>query len=181
MGPAYEGRMNPADAEVTYFLTLSRGSFWLAGGDSALAITYFRDWRTALLRAREAHNLGQPQYGAALEDLFRGGAISFSNNPQETQRLSRVVLTTRPFRNAVLETLRNFTLSRTGTGQLELGPRTTARGDEVAPTRGRDLPLIVRRSGSAGQRVRLVGAAYVHGVMYGEWWDQKKCWAMEFV
>jgi hypothetical protein len=177
----HQSHVQPADAEVACFLTLCRGTFWLTSGDAAKAMMYFREWRSMLLVVRQAQKQGQDQYTFAVNELFRGSAMSFNPNGQVTQRYTSTILMTQPFRNAVLETLRNFTLGRTGAGLLVLGPRAATVRDEVALMRGCDLPLVVRRSEATSGKVQLVGAAYIHGVMSGEWWDEKRCQALQFV
>ena len=48
---------------------------------------------------------------------------------------------------------------------LGLGPTCTAAGDQIFLLIGSDLPFILR---PAGNEFELVGACYVHGIMYGE-------------
>lgn len=72
-------------------------------------------------------------------------------------------------------TWRNYTLARTRSGLLVMGIGEVAENDEIALMKGCDLPLIVRVSRTVPRLFRLVGAAYVHGIMYGEWWDERRC------
>lgn len=53
-------------------------------------------------------------------------------------------------------------------GDLGMGPTVLEAGDEVWILPGADVPLILRRSASSGEEYRLVGEAYVHGIMQGE-------------
>jgi hypothetical protein len=55
----------------------------------------------------------------------------------------------------------------TGSGDLGMGPPVLEVGDEVWILTGADVPLILRPSASSGE-YRLVGEAYVHGIMQGE-------------
>lgn len=67
---------------------------------------------------------------------------------------------------------------RTGTGRLGLGPAACREGDRVALFRGGNMPLVLRADGGSW---RLVGAAYVHGIMYGEAFDDKRCKTMQVI
>jgi hypothetical protein len=49
-----------------------------------------------------------------------------------------------------------------------MGPTVLEVGDEVWILAGADVPLILRPSASSGEEYRLVGEAYVHGIMQGE-------------
>ncbi|KAF1835349.1 HET-domain-containing protein [Decorospora gaudefroyi] len=69
-------------------------------------------------------------------------------------------------------------MARTQKGYLVLAPRLTRRGDCVVVCKGGQLPLVVRRDGR-GLWV-LVGECYVHGIMYGEAWDERLCRDMWF-
>lgn len=153
--PALQRQMPYEDAEVVYCLTLCRGTFWVGGGDAPKTMALFRAWHRALLSLRQ-----QPAGSEGAKILRGGDHFSFEGA-------------------AVAEALCNYTLARTGRGLLVLSLGTVRVGDEVALLRGADLPLVVRRD-DAG-RVRLVGAAYVHGVMFGEWWDEGRCQRMDFV
>ncbi|CAN9214695.1 unnamed protein product [Alternaria alternata] len=56
----------------------------------------------------------------------------------------------------------------TETGYLGMGPIVVEVGDEMWIFPGADIPLILRPSASSGEEFRLVGEAYVHGIMQGE-------------
>jgi hypothetical protein len=81
-------------------------------------------------------------------------------------------------------------LARTKGGRLVLVPRETRVGDKVALVKGADMPLIIRPCGEdgggadgngSGVQWTLVGDSYVHGVMYGEAWDEDRCREIELV
>lgn len=55
----------------------------------------------------------------------------------------------------------------TGTGYMGMGPPSCCAGDVVALLAGIDVPMILRRDGA---RYRVVGPAYVAGIMKGEAW-----------
>ncbi|KAH6850495.1 hypothetical protein B0I37DRAFT_371774 [Chaetomium sp. MPI-CAGE-AT-0009] len=61
-------------------------------------------------------------------------------------------------------------LFRTRNGRIGLGPRSVGKEpgceDEIWVLGGADVPFILRREGE--KRYRVVGEAYVHGIMYGE-------------
>jgi hypothetical protein len=62
---------------------------------------------------------------------------------------------------------------RTTNGWLGLAPAACRVGDVAALFRGGRVPLVLRASGAG--KWKLVGAAYVHGVMYGEAFEEDKC------
>lgn len=66
---------------------------------------------------------------------------------------------------------------RTKEGYIALVPRETRKGDWIAICKGGNLPLVVRRD---GEQWMLLGETYVHGVMNGEAWDERKCKDMWF-
>ena len=64
-------------------------------------------------------------------------------------------------------------LGRAANGYLCLVPEATEVGDRVILARGGRVPLVVRDGGN-GYR-RLVGEAYVHGIMDGQAWEEGMC------
>jgi hypothetical protein len=71
----------------------------------------------------------------------------------------------------VTTTLRYQTLFRTRSRRLGMAPYSIQNGDRIALFSGMPYPMVVRPH---GQRWRLITTAYVHGVMYGEAWDEKE-------
>ncbi|KAJ5659082.1 Heterokaryon incompatibility [Penicillium longicatenatum] len=65
-------------------------------------------------------------------------------------------------------------LGRAANGYLCLVPATAEVGDKVILARGGRVPLVVREDGGTGYW-RLVGEAYVQGIMDGEAWEEDKC------
>lgn len=65
-------------------------------------------------------------------------------------------------------------LGRAANGYLCLVPAAAEVGDKVILARGGRVPLMVREDGGTGYW-RLVGEAYVHGIMDGETWEEDKC------
>ncbi|OMP88046.1 Heterokaryon incompatibility protein 6, OR allele [Diplodia seriata] len=76
------------------------------------------------------------------------------------------------FRSAFLRVYRKRLLFRTKKGYLGLGPVDTKPGDNVALVAGSRVPYVMKRAkGKKSKnegRYKLVGEAYVHGIMYGE-------------
>lgn len=68
---------------------------------------------------------------------------------------------------------------RTTNGWLGLASAGCKVGDVVSLVRGGTMPLVLRAD-SAG-KWKLVGAAYVHGVMYSEAFEEDKCKTMELI
>jgi hypothetical protein len=64
-------------------------------------------------------------------------------------------------------------LARTRDGRLALVPQDAMVGDKVAVCQGGKLPFILRSM--VKHTWELVGCSYVHGIMYGEAWDEEKC------
>jgi hypothetical protein len=60
---------------------------------------------------------------------------------------------------------------RTSSHHLGLGPSTAETGDKIFLLSGSKVPLVLRQYGA---RWRVVGEAYVHGIMYGEAYDESK-------
>ena len=83
-----------------------------------------------------------------------------------------------------LANLHGRRLARTKDDRLALVPDGTRKGDKVALLAGGSMPFIIHNDkvpGSSAPRWKLVGSAYVHGVMYGEKWDEDDCYEMEFI
>jgi hypothetical protein len=69
-------------------------------------------------------------------------------------------------------------LARTSKGYLGLVPAGTRVGDFVALLKGGALPFILRSRGGPWE---LVGASYIHGIMYGEAFDEQLCGDVELI
>ncbi|PMD33071.1 hypothetical protein L207DRAFT_379811, partial [Hyaloscypha variabilis F] len=63
---------------------------------------------------------------------------------------------------------------RTERGYLGLASHATEVGDDVMIGKGSSVPLIMRRCGEKEDEFRLVGDAYIHGIMNGEAFDERK-------
>ena len=69
-------------------------------------------------------------------------------------------------------------LVRTANGYLGLAPAETEVGDSVTLLKGAKTPVVIRER---GEEWVVVGSAYVHGMMFGEVWDEEQCQTMVFV
>lgn len=67
---------------------------------------------------------------------------------------------------------RDSTMFNTSSGNIGICPRITQRGDVVAVVRGCRVPVLLREQ---GKYFRLVGPAYVSGIMQGEALSQPDC------
>lgn len=63
------------------------------------------------------------------------------------------------------KTVRSRAFFTTDSRYLGFGPKCTVAGDQIFLLIGSDVPFILRQ---AGEKYELVGACYVHGIMYGE-------------
>jgi hypothetical protein len=70
------------------------------------------------------------------------------------------------------------TFAITSKGYFVFVPASTQLGDSVAVCRGSKLPLITRQRGNGWE---LIGAAYVHGIMQGEGFQEDLCRPMDFI
>jgi hypothetical protein len=98
--------------------------------------------------------------------------VSASNSIDDQRRLSTPgVVTEQVFNYAMRLTISRVPLVTTR-GFLGLGPPAAEVGDLVVVLGGGDVPFVLRSVGVRGdgarERFKLIGEAYVHGVMYGE-------------
>ena len=84
-------------------------------------------------------------------------------------------VTNRPF--LMFEIQGRYSLQRrlawTEKGYLGLVANRTEVGDGGWLCKGSSVPLILRQEGEKGWKV--IGDAYVHGIMKGEGWREEKC------
>ena len=67
---------------------------------------------------------------------------------------------------------------RASKGYLALVPAETEMGDRIVLLAGGRVPVILRESGAEDHGTetwKLLGPAYVHGIMFGEGWKQADC------
>lgn len=78
---------------------------------------------------------------------------------------------------SIMNNVPSTRIARTAKGYLARVPLQTRDGDQIALLRGGSVPFVVREirnggvSGDDHSRFQLVGGCYVHGIMYGEQWD----------
>ena len=126
----------------------------------------------------------------SVRDLFSWSLLSnlYSQDRKALYKVCRVVMYGRLYdwdvsfnadlpQATSLEKLHRRRLGRTTSGLLALVPKDTRVGDQVVLLVGGAVPYIVRPKENLWE---LVGTAYVHGIMYGERWNESSCFPMEF-
>ncbi|KAH8729078.1 hypothetical protein GQ44DRAFT_823812 [Phaeosphaeriaceae sp. PMI808] len=74
--------------------------------------------------------------------------------------------------------LLDYKLAGTEDGKLALVPYNAQVGDKIALLKGAKCPFVVRLWGA---KWKLVGDAYLYGVMDGEAWNEEECLGMAFI
>ncbi|RKK20316.1 hypothetical protein BFJ66_g7364 [Fusarium oxysporum f. sp. cepae] len=69
-------------------------------------------------------------------------------------------------------------MATTSSGYLCLVPWPTRSGDRIALLQGGKTPYVLRR---AGEKWKILGDCYVHGIMSGEAWSDEKCVDIEII
>ncbi|KAK0254812.1 hypothetical protein LTR12_001921 [Friedmanniomyces endolithicus] len=142
---------------TAYRKALSAGSLLLNEQD---ATEVFTEWRKLFKPARLMSKLGSSigaSGGMAVMNLIVGG--------QTVSRNSDVFF-------AMIEVAWGRRLSWTENGYLALLPEEADEGDLIVILRGGRLPFVVR---PVAHGFRLIGPAYVHGIMNGEAYDEESC------
>lgn len=148
------------DTETVFAMTMCTGSI----ESPELVLERFRKWRKTLRGPRKVaflKNLGISGgfYKTMVAAVGIGSGFSVAED--------RVYAT-------ATETTLWRRLARTKKGYLAVVPRETVVGDNVALYKGGRMPLVVRRLGEGDGR-EFIGPCYVHGIMYGEGWDETLC------
>jgi hypothetical protein len=121
----------------------------------------FRQWREERWDATFLRNAGIDRWPALHKGLSMTGLfLTYTNKPQPFQGM---------FAGAMLRRL-----CWTERGYLGLVPSEARLGDEVWLLKGCRVPLVLRRVGDGEDR-ELVGDSYIHGVMYGEAFEEERC------
>ncbi|KAL7893156.1 heterokaryon incompatibility domain-containing protein [Trichoderma sp. SZMC 28014] len=147
------------DAETVFAMTMCTGSI----ESPELALERFRKWRKMLRGPRKVaflKNLGIS--GGFYKTMVTAAGIGTGFNVDN----DRVYAT-------ATETTLWRRLARTKKGYLAVIPSQTVVGDHVALYKGGRMPFIVHRRGEG--KKELIGPCYVHGIMYGEGWDETLC------
>jgi hypothetical protein len=76
-----------------------------------------------------------------------------------------------PLNNDIIE---NRRIGKSSKGYICLLPKATQPDDSIVIFKGGKVPFVVRKH-EDGCHWRLIGEAYVHGIMFGEAWDESKC------
>lgn len=101
----------------------------------------------------------------------------FVDGLRSMQSLRFTMISDNPFA-ADLHNLCGRRLAHTVGDYLALVPANAQKGDSVALLAGGPVPCILRQK-QIESRWELVGDAYVHGIMYGEKWDESECQSIE--
>ncbi|KAI0532103.1 heterokaryon incompatibility protein-domain-containing protein [Xylaria digitata] len=128
-------------------------------------IDAFFEWRASLRQTRHMHQWRIDRVARPL--AFLGYVRSTWRKISKFSRL--------------LENTYNRRLARCGNGYLALVPEAAQQKDRIFLVEGGMVPLVLReeQSGSTTEkRYRLVGEAYVHGVMNGEAFKKDECTAL---
>ncbi|KAK2603546.1 hypothetical protein QQS21_004315, partial [Conoideocrella luteorostrata] len=145
------------DAETAFAITLCAGN--IASPESALS--GYKKWRKTLRGPKKMSFLkGLGANGGIYKSLVAAtGIITGLGN-----------LNDRVYGTATERTLYRR-LARTEKGYLAIVPRQSAVGDHIALFRGGKTPFITRMVTGKDQ-FELIGPTYVHGIMYGEAWNE---------
>jgi hypothetical protein len=76
------------------------------------------------------------------------------------------------FHNHVVLATRARLFLATESGYYGTAPATIERGDHVVLVSGFQIPLIMRPTGEGADHYKLLGPAFVHGMMHGELWPE---------
>lgn len=143
------------------------------------------DQGTSLERAEESENSGRNVIGRP-PNVLRARRIWY--HEEEEAQSSTELNVDRIDRKDVWNERNNSTarktLIRLGNGLLGLADEFTQIGDEVWALAGSRVPFTLRKENSAGSaepRYRLIGDAYVHGVMHGDVVEEDKMGDVQFV
>ncbi|KAN0089671.1 HET domain containing protein [Hyaloscypha variabilis] len=192
IGPTFHGVQVPYEVQsfpeilrewIHHFATLfrARNVFvqWQRIADVRSKHLYFtgetmREAFLQTLSAAEIHDSERVRYELELWD--RGTSFPFGLLYSGFVFV-RNFITDRPF--LLFEIQGRYALHRrvvrTERGYLGLASHATEVGDDVMIGKGSSVPLIMRRCGEKGDEFRLVGDAYIHGIMNGEAFDERKC------
>ncbi|KAM0541958.1 hypothetical protein ACHAPJ_013020 [Fusarium lateritium] len=69
-------------------------------------------------------------------------------------------------------------MATTGSGYLSLVPWPSQPGDRIVLLQGARTPYVLRK---AGEKWKILGDCYVHGIMSGEAWSDEKCIDIEII
>ncbi|KAM0253630.1 hypothetical protein ACHAQJ_007205 [Trichoderma viride] len=148
------------DAETVFAITMCTGTI----ESPEIALQRFQKWRKTLRGPRKM---------AFLKNLGISGGIYKTMVAAAGIGTGISMVDDRVYATATETTLYRR-LARTEKGYLAVVPSQTIVGDHVALYKGGKMPFVVRLAREHGKR-ELVGPCYVHGIMYGEAWDDMLC------
>ena len=120
-------------------------------------------WRAFIADKDENGQVPAPlAYEGMIKTMLRKSRLSTSSRAIDASSESDYLIPTQRSLNAAIKDRRFFTTKK---GFVGIGPDKIQKGDLVAVLFGADTPLILRPDGIS---FKLVGAAYVHGIMRGE-------------
>ncbi|KAK3387392.1 heterokaryon incompatibility protein-domain-containing protein [Podospora didyma] len=133
-----------------------------------------------LLKATENHEMeweSEPRTGLISEVLTKSSPATGDDYPDSglellvEQLYNQLILddTSRTVHHIVLTRAKGNCLFRSLAGKLGIASRKIQKGDEVFLIAGSALPMILRRRKTG---YRIIGPAYIPGVMQGEMWPQ---------
>ncbi|GAP87007.1 putative heterokaryon incompatibility protein [Rosellinia necatrix] len=145
------------DPETVFAMTLCAGN--IDGPETALA--GFREWRKILRGPKSVGFLGR---FAANSQAYKSlvGITGLVPNIRAGAQ-NRVYLT-------ATERSLYRRLARTEKGYLAMVPSQSAIGDRISVFQGGKMPFVIRAA-PYKNGYQLIGPSYVHGIMYGEAWD----------
>lgn len=160
MSKTYSKYPTGEDTETVFALTMCTDSI----DSPELALQRFQKWRKVLRGPRKItflKNLG-------INDGFYKTMVATAGIGSGIK-----VMDDRVYATATETTLWRR-LARTKKGYLAVIPSQAVVGDHVALYKGGRMPFVVRRLREDDKR-ELIGPCYVHGIMYGESWDETLC------
>ncbi|KAI0803871.1 HET-domain-containing protein [Xylaria sp. FL0064] len=144
LSPNYSNYPTGEDPETVFAMTMCAGN--VDGPEAALA--GFRQWHK-ILRGPKAIYKSLVGVAAMISGKYYGNAKIYLTAAERTL-----------YRR----------LERTEKGYLALVPSRSAVGDQISLFRGGKVPFVIR-SILHENTYKLIGSSYVHGIMYGEAWD----------
>jgi hypothetical protein len=120
-------------------------------------------WRVFLANKNENGHVPAPATYKRMMETLLGRSHICGSRGREGKKVKSGYLA--PVERSLDMTLGNRTFFATDTGFVGIGSKRVQKGDVVAILNGGDMPFVLRPDGPFH---RLIGAAYVHGIMYGE-------------
>ncbi|TGJ85655.1 hypothetical protein E0Z10_g3126 [Xylaria hypoxylon] len=160
-----DDQRQPADSPGNYKLEQNQDQDPSGSDDGQRkkdTVDAFFEWRASLRQTKRMHQWRIDRMARPL--AFLGYVRSTWNKISNFSRL--------------LENTYERRLARCGNGYLALVPEAAEKRDRIFLVEGGMVPLVLREEQSEGtteKRYRLVGEAYVHGVMNGEAFKKEKC------